>query len=347
MLTSGNIDVNIYVTSMSNELDIARLTIPNLVRVQVHAGQLKGEHLVRHGGGQQNRLLAAYQQAMHARATDGRVPLKEQPSLILAGPLEEFSNLAQTNEAAVAFTRRFGPLLWEHHYRIGSRPTRSRERAAGVTYSRGRVIARYEWSMPTDRFWRQQQRFRLVSRLGVAVTSARDRLPDLLREAIDTVHEIRTALGKASTADALDVISGPVDDARMRDQALQRREETRGSERLEAALVEQTGEEVAKILNKESPSVGVTFDSITGFHQRPQFKSLLHVLYFLLAQNLPAYRFCRNCGQLFYQYRPDKNTCGLRCATLLGKREWARKQREAARSGQPSTPRRKLAKRKP
>ena len=185
--------------------------------------------------------------------------------------------------------------------------------------------------MHLDDFWREQQRFRSVSRLGVALATHPDQVPDLLREAVDLWPGIRERLGHTHT-DALDAISGEVDETdaeRIRDQALRRIEDAwAGSEHMQRALLEQAGQEVAAILTKWSPIEAVTFDLQTGFRRRPEFVDLRQVLYFLLAQTLPAYRFCRNCGGLFYKYRADKNTCSPRCAGLLAKREWATKNRK-------------------
>src|SRR5262249_43407050 len=82
-----------------------------------------------------------------------------------------------------------------------------------------------------------------------------------------------------------------------------------------------------KLLNKRAPMPQVTFDPNNGFRSSTEFGSVLDVLYFLVVAQLPTFRFCANCGALYLKDRLDKNTCSQRCASLLGKRRWARNHR--------------------
>jgi hypothetical protein len=46
------------------------------------------------------------------------------------GLLEEFGELPVDDAAAIGFTRRFGPLLWNHYWRFTARSPRSQEKSA-------------------------------------------------------------------------------------------------------------------------------------------------------------------------------------------------------------------------
>jgi hypothetical protein len=287
--------------------------------------------MMRNADERQHELLTLHEKSVREQTVD-RPPLKQDLSFRLHGALEVFVQLHQTQRAIENFTRRFGPLCWGNAYcRLVSRPARPRGHRRGGVRRWSGGTDRIAWSMPLAEFSREQQRFVYVFKLGVAVTSQRDQVPDLLKEAVDLISDIRVRFGQRDMGDALDRLAGqPHRDAEERARALSWLDQARSGLSLEAVVCE-AGDIVAALLNAKNPGIKVTFDLDKGFREEPKFESLLQVLYFLLARSLPSYRFCANCGQLYFQGRPDKNTCGQRCATLLGKRAWARRHRENQR----------------
>ena len=66
------------------------------------------------------------------------------------------------------------------------------------------------------------------------------------------------------------------------------------------------GELVAKVVTNRAPRLEVTFDPEHGFRQVPKFDGVLAVLYFLVVEELPAFRFCANCGAVISHIDPTK-----------------------------------------
>lgn len=293
--------------------------LPTLRRVQIVGGIIRALYTRKTGRHGQRRLADAYQKARFAISTDGRTPQKQGAVVPVVGPVLDFVNLEPTPEAAVAFTRRFGPLTFgSHQLRLLPRPLRRRERPRGVT-SGQRVFDQMEWTLPLKEFYRQQRRFRLLLQLAEALTRRSPKLPTLLCEALTALPEIACALaGTLHHQESLET---------QRNLAIERVEAaTECPLRLELLLGD-VGDLVAKVLTAETPKQSVTYRPEEGFSQGHDYKDVKDLLYTLLVQELPAYRSCVYCGRFFYQNRPDKNTCDQRCAMRWSKREWARKHR--------------------
>ena len=85
----------------------------------------------------------------------------------------EFTNLAsprETAKAAKSFTEKFGPLLWDGHYE-SKLPDGGTDTATATATANERTPTRFDWSLPLERFWSEQRRFRFLFRLGVLMTS--------------------------------------------------------------------------------------------------------------------------------------------------------------------------------
>ena len=295
-------------------------TIPRLGRVHIADGVLCGTYLHVRDPRQQRQaqLIEAYN---NAAWPDGRVLLKEGEGS-LVGPISEFCKLElDDGDAAIEFTRAYGPLLWHESYiRLESRDSLEGERHRGVTGRRGRIVERNIWRLPLREFWREQRRFRATIELAAAAQRAPERLPQLMRQALDILPEIRETFGREL---------GEADPEKLRANTLEYLEDYERSTPAMRyyALVTRVGELVAERLTRNNPRSVIIFDVERGFQHVPRFNGVLDVLYFLVAAELPAVHFCANCGGLYFTDRPDKRTCGQRCASLFGKREWARKRR--------------------
>jgi hypothetical protein len=274
---------------------------------------------VREAGRQrQARLLHAYE---GARNRDGRVPLKQGGTGTVIGPVLEFVELQGRPEEAARFTRRYGPLTWSREQlRLVSRVTRPQERERGVSGRSGRRVDREVWRLPIREFWKAHRRFRAVVELATAVQSASDELPRRMRDVLDVLPELAEELGQELGANR----------ERLRANAARYIEEhaTSAQPATRTQLMTlRVARVVADILTNAVRQPRVRFDLGKGFRAVPQFGGALDVLYALLVEQLGTLRFCKNCGAMYFKNRPDKNTCGQRCAVLLGKRMWARNKR--------------------
>jgi predicted nucleic acid-binding Zn ribbon protein len=269
-----------------------------------------------------------------ARKTD-RVPLKQDYRRRYAGPVLDFVNLAsgprdETDRAALRFTAQYGPLFWTGHYRMRSRRARVGERRGGARWGR-RVLGRCEWSMPARQFWSEQRQFRAIFRLALALTDAKAELTSAIADALAAGPLIRDDLIRVLREESY-TLSAP-------DTPVTNHDVAKTHEWLETAAKTQrhfprmlAGEAVAELLDRQQKRClkPISFDSKEGFRQQVECESLRDALYLVFSLEVVEshrYRFCLNCGGIFYQGRPDKRTCSHRCATLLGKRDWARKAR--------------------
>jgi hypothetical protein len=317
------VEVNYYFSSTSTG-EPSRPTIPALRRVRVVDGTLQGVHIcVRDVHRQQQaRLLEAYDRAC---GRDARVPLKQGGLGSLTGPVLEFMNLPETPHAAVNFTRTYGPLAWADQYvRRESRKPRPQERLRGVTGRSGRILDRQVWRFPLREFWKQQRRFRAVVELAAAAHGSSEELPRRMRAALDVLPELCETFGQQLGVAGHDAL---------RANTLQYLDENEASAKplRTYGLTVRVGELVCNVLTDQTPQPIVTFDPDLGFRCVPKFTGVLDILYFMVVEQLPALRFCANCGATYFKHRPDKNTCSQRCAMLLGRRTWARAHRAARR----------------
>jgi predicted nucleic acid-binding Zn ribbon protein len=182
------------------------------------------------------------------------------------------------------------------------------------------------WRLPLTEFWREQRRFRALVQLAIAANSAPEQLPARLRDAIADVAEIPQAFSDDPVCDDPDVARtsglGHIDKYNW----------STMSRLMRHALTVRVGELVSRLLTERMPKAKVEFEPDSGFRNAPQFAGVIDMLYWLVVQQLPTFRFCQYCGLIYDQNRPDKRTCSQQCAERLGKREWARKNRKNSHS---------------
>jgi len=302
----------------------------------------------RDGWPRQHRLMSAYQTALTDLTPDRRVPLKQGGPILEIGPHVAFANLVPTTKAelrtlAVQFTSEFGPLVWSpDRRRLRSRTLKPGERPIGVSVSRNplmplgegrrrrRVVDRMEWLFPLSDFWKEQRRYRALWRLAAAVAAQRDQVPARLGEALDTIPEVWNHFAAlARREDAQADVHGWLELQRAQPELLSRRHPEQWWFQARGRLAAEAGQVIAQILDQKSPPRRIAYHPREGFRLVTRCRDLRDVLYFLFAEALASgsYRLCANCGRLFLHTRSDKHTCSLRCAQLLGKRNWARRAR--------------------
>ena len=277
----------------------------------------------------------------------------------------EFTNLAgprETAKAAKSFTEKFGPLLWDGHYE-----SKLPDGGTDTAIANERTPTRFDWSLPLERFWSEQRRFRFLFRLGVLMTPThagtlgRDAPPGpeiraevlrILRKNVEAFGEIkRRLIDLTHPVGVFESARKPSKDKSHHSAELARVMDW--LKRLEGNVLESpdhwtkeeyltwltTAEGVGEILDAaRRKSFEHEYGIQEGWKESTEFHDVLDALYFALGEALfgnHGYQLCPKCPRVYHHIEADSDTCRQKCAEAGRKKGRTRKKPKDAHRRKP------------
>ncbi len=320
-----------------------------LRRIRTQGGRLLGH--VKRAPQRRNESPAALWEVAPSFLSVATGPVADEKQAVVPfdGAHLEFTNLAahgETAKAAKSFTQKFGPLLWDGHYELKlARPV-----GASDTGNKG-IPTLLDWSLPLERFWSEQRRFRFLFRLGVLMTPAhagtlgRDSPPGteiraevlrILKENLEAFEEIeRRLIDSTNPVGGFKSARKPFKDES--DHGAQLTRVMDWLERLGGNVLESpdhwtkeeyltwltAAEGVREVLGAaRRKSFKHEYNIQEGWKASTEWHNVLDALYFALGEALfgnHGYRPCTKCPRVYLQVESDRDICG-RCGGAEKKR---------------------------